>query len=1486
MSRQLYSPRPLSAERQEQFNRISYWSRVIEAFDTGKERISRWKDLKREAQFWSRRDEEGRLNTLTSRNAWISQVTWGLDILWGGLESLSSPISALLMPSKVSLDSGSEKEPWAIISWLANIFEFWGDVWERIVSWISSQPFSPQLREASRDVGWDLLFEWLTLGAIKWVSGVTSWIKRAWRTSSITEGTWGTIDNSIFRFTRSSNERADKYLEQARSSGMPQLNINEDLFKQDLVDLEIKLQTWSAKRVEVDEFIQRYWIDKVDADYFRTKLETQNSAPALSARTNSASSNRILKNIQNKTYTKIQKRANELGLFNPKTPEANLPVIRRTLEKEFTPTEMRTFDRFQSEDLNFQIVKEAIDTPAWNAFSAELALDLLDRGLVVRNTTRDWFQFTKKAVALIKKKDPTISPDRLWRVEKDWITVNAEDLAIAQSRRDGEIFSSLEADRLYDELRGSGEINRLRELLLEKQTWSQRATIDNDIRATIENINEKFNLGINANEIFDSRTGKINPTKIDEVIDTLVKIRDNEFILYKNIKTPNKAKSLRQKLWFEQRLYKEIFNKWKELWKKLYDEKLVKIRIKHEERLRAITKKYKKDINELELKLATEKLRFRQERAELAMATKNTLEFKKTFTRNLKDWVSQGIYSKKAVTRLENKLYKSNAFNKLDVSKPDTVEKFLKQANEDLLSFQTQAIIFDIGEELKNIKRGGTKSSKKKDRMKLDPVTQDKLLQLKEIYDKWQYNLFELQDILDRLRNIQSKSNEAMIDFELQQNKVAAEIVKKIEEWEINPIEWKADIDYRDTWFLDKAKKYWASNRTWQRFRARTWERIFWDRNSEWYKAVFLKPLQDHDLATKFKSKYFDSAQIAIRDLLWGYEWGFDFIVFMQSIQSITRNWEVVFTWLENIRNARSHAAYFKQSKDKPIPFDEMPKELPFTPEAWASLDWLPIQKLLAEKWGSPAYQKALKVLERFNDELFPMLSKVVERNEGVALNRYKNYLAMPARAIEGDTRMDFQSNDFMNAKVSDWFINDRKIYNNNWEFEYDINFFDLFNREWSKQIDYTFKKDTFEQVKRIFNWRVIKADAAKNLKESVDKWFKLYNKKWDEIEYTKYVDWKLYSETWEIDLAWLEFRIPNTWIKKKLGRTWEKFANQWLDDLAGWGSRNYSESATVVSWVTQFVSKNILSWNISPALKQPLVYFDWVAILWIKRITDAQYEILNNKALKDRLNNVSAIQERVAQPVLQDISWPVKKGKILAGYNKFIDYGLAPMKYLDRITYRNIWYAAYRKALDDEWLSFNWRFDLPDMVARATDEADRIASVAKPMSLPPALSDPISKMMFSILSTQLNRLQLAWDWFRKAKRWYSKADMKEFKQWTNQMLMFIAGNVADAWVSYQLAKILYELWLSTWWGFEESFIDELSQTEDMLRATVGSTIWWGMALSMAEWFDAVPAIGAANSLKETIKAWYERDWEEFVKELLKIVWGRGARYLHSALQD
>lgn len=161
----------------------------------------------------------------------------------------------------------------------------------------------------------------------------------------------------------------------------------------------------------------------------------------------------------------------------------------------------------------------------------------------------------------------------------------------------------------------------------------------------------------------------------------------------------------------------------------------------------------------------------------------------------------------------------------------------------------------------------------------------------------------------------------------------------------------------------------------------------------------------------------------------------------------------------------------------------------------------------------------------------------------------------------------------------------------------------------------------------------------------------------------------------------------------KSVGKTGQKWVEGWIDLM----SRKGTPKGYTPSWASELLRNlghGVLGFRLSPVIKQPIAKITSSALLGKHTFKhDAQYFA---QGLWKYVDDISKQQRfrTFDDPTFTEFA----KSKSLA---KWQEAGYQGIKYVDKATSNNVWYAAYRKSLDD----LGKKFDLGDFKKGIADK-------------------------------------------------------------------------------------------------------------------------------------------------------------------------------------
>jgi hypothetical protein len=341
-----------------------------------------------------------------------------------------------------------------------------------------------------------------------------------------------------------------------------------------------------------------------------------------------------------------------------------------------------------------------------------------------------------------------------------------------------------------------------------------------------------------------------------------------------------------------------------------------------------------------------------------------------------------------------------------------------------------------------------------------------------------------------------------------------------------------------------------------------------------------------------------------------------------------------------------------------------------------------------------------------------------------------------------------------------------------------------------------------------------------------------------------------------------------------------------------GWSMAKWEFEKTV-ALVSNHFNRLPLMGSLSVIAKQPLALIDWGWLIWYRNLYRAEADLWNVTDIDKYLNEVPSIFNRWGWDFLikelgNFTTWADWADWIVKKYNWYVELAMAPIKLADAFAYKRLWLWAYRDYLVKNWMMDSsaridikhlkniWRPEYRDAVAYADTLANKTASTANPLLMPQIYDNVFAKAMFWIFTTQLNRIQLL-----------TKDVPNLWKEWDKRRAIVLASslmasNIAEAYITYQVWKIMYWLWISKWEGYNEDMTDMMFSFDTLYRITAWQFFlpskWEGLT---NENFWPAPIFWGLTKNINTVKDNYQLliDWDLSVSSVadipVNLFWGK-----------
>jgi len=489
----------------------------------------------------------------------------------------------------------------------------------------------------------------------------------------------------------------------------------------------------------------------------------------------------------------------------------------------------------------------------------------------------------------------------------------------------------------------------------------------------------------------------------------------------------------------------------------------------------------------------------------------------------------------------------------------------------------------------------------------------------------------------------------------------------------------------------------------------------------------------------------------------------------------------------------------------------------------------------------------------------------------------------MPFKILKSRNKfreVEFWQEPILNNKIFDWHTKDTKNTTGQWN-TYELNPLMLIMNEMKWELYRTYMQEHFEWLNLILNgkmdrvWDLSNKEIMAHMDNSE---YDLVTSKWFKVDKNSVKNWKAEVSIWdekevvELNVEDLYFRTHKGWIKKYLWQQWIKEMDDYMDTIAHGGQYGRTKDARILAKIANNLNIMPLIGNPSVILKQWLSLWDAMWVLWARQTLEWLSELAREPQLFTFLNkNVQSIRTRWADiiqkeninysPYKHSIPW-----KALSLFSSYKEIGTIPLKEFDKYIYSTIWYTSYKNILKKQ----GKKMDLNNLdvkaVALADNKAEMIAWWANPLMQPNIYKSVLAKVFFWIFSTQLNRVQKVIH--------HTPILLKEWEQLRaiKMITMFAAMNIADMYISYQVGKLLFNLWLATY-NPEQDFQNILLSNKWIYNITLGQTFAWSK-LSNLQWgWNIAPLLSWFDKTRKGIEETFNWNLEWLQKVIVSNFW-------------
>lgn len=1443
-------------EKRAQEEYKDYWTRVKEAWKAGEEtrKKARMKAADYKYDNWKYNFRERFLSNAGIGNAW--------ELSWIG-EQISSPITALFTPTWAEWNT--KEDPNIAFKTLAWISDVW---WKLYSYWLEKARGWKKLDEEEKDVAkqvwWDLILSLWGYGIGKWLK---FWVNKIKTKNTINKEInnskssikWLIWNLNDTKFTPSPKTQLDieaqlnKHLDE-------EISLLDKVDKKDNIKKQIYWIVWKINDWKNIDFIKevnkiasrnKINLDWIISDFNKTKSELYYKNHIywnfLEGWKNIKlkNINLIKKDMINDWFSSASKKekASFIKKYNNTYWKSNVDLV---INKE----KWKSFDK----NLIYKLIEWNKAKNQWTGFKdwtwigdikyTELKIGL-DRWLFEIKKWADgekWFFFTKKWL------------DELWSHPKkiDWM----ENGFVHQNEKIwNKVVKEIENEK---NMFNNQAVN---ELFKENETLKLNKIDDDVLR--FHHLDEW-----DLNEIVN-RIDEVNKTKklwLDKDVEKAL----NSWLKEDLINLHKKFSTLKLQWFVTNKTYTNIASKWKGINTSL-DRITGKLEDFNPKKIQLIRNQINKIVNDTKWKswqalkqaqAKIEQLRFLQKAEEFKIKKKDLLNRrqKNILQKELKNiakakWLKTNFldefFGKKQWRDATSIARLKELTNKAKVK---IGERYAKQLN---TAIDKELTRISLSKQWKLIKAWN-----------MDIDTTVALMEIKKIKNNMHsISIDKLEQLLSDVKQLKWEGRAKFKKLEDEWKLKISNNVKEIVKW----LEWKKLVkelwdEWVDTYakqigaFMGSIYKSWLMN-------YRLIDEIF--NFSEKAKQIYTysvrnaKDIFERNEATKI-NKLLEMATNRFKDVkeleeLWTILRARDYNII---------DWVKSYEWLAKIiynKNIATNPFYKKLD----VPVEWKPKFLEDLIDLWDADDLMTWEKIRhTELWRilKKADDKRFSSFIEINDKIFDYYGRRIKLTAKEADN-----ISMEVREKYFPDQIKWKI--YSDIELQAWSAFWNKINRYIWKgwlkrkmaieqikkawYEYETNYIKILMWNHKNMRYYADMQLALKEANQTYNWVLRRAWAftPDELKWINDKEF-FYN--WEKVTVdlsTRNDSGKFEMTAWNnklyIDLNEVDVKIWD-WISSHLSKSERGKMEFYLRTIAQWWFTYATNADRIIAKLSNHFWVQALSWNIASSLKQPLSFFDAVPIVWADNLR-RWFKDMKSKWMDEYLLKQPAIANRLesgwnfeVKQSMNDIKqWKVTS-KIIKWYEKFVDTWMFALKHLDSYTFKRIWLAWLRKTLVDKKIIQIWDDITVDLLeqlpnknllfAEAVDLAERSAGSSNILMQPQLFRNAFSKAFFTLMSTQMNRVQ---NIVQLTPRMIN--DIKKWKPWAMKDLvvlhwMFLTSNYLEWLIWMEIGKKLYDMWAETWTWYNNEQADILFSKDMIINSTLWQLPVWSIWEKIISW--------------------------------------------------
>ena len=1366
---------------------------------------------------------------------------WALEDILFAKDAVETTLMSPVAPAIEDLINNSWQEN--NITDLMKVVESWTDsLWWIIASVYWVDDLSEEWKNRLWAIAWETITAWWWALALKSVKNIIkTW--KGWKMDAVDEINKTILENK-----------------QASESNMFGEEVDETLIRDTLNELDINIEKWRVSEADIATVVKdlnlndwNFWKDKLNNSLNEWRINAKKEADSFSDLLWDVAAKKNNKNYEklvNDWYSSSLKKAEKNAIIKNSSlseDDAKKALTQRSKTMAWIMEDLAWNNTWtiKAMDIDWSFVKGNDLKKMLDAWLLKISKDIKNE-LTSFKLTNKWTRVLADTnlpeatkTKFIEQWFAHYPKDKWWAVNWDLIT---------------------KAKELQTNMWGVRDFKLLWDAIFNKEIGKWGKVIDFDIVARMEAINENFKLNLwkEISEIVDT-FWDVDNKKMMKVADKMAELKHDNFIKYSNIKPLASLKSMRDKI-ISKSAERALYQEWKRIGKAVADTKINIIKQKHKVQKSKIEEKYKDRIKQRDWLLYRERVKAR-EREMLIRAKQNSYNDIHTLIReNIID-----AYNMRGVKHMSTTMVKKITTQLDWANTPWKINAKIDAINKELTVQYAKDLFNAMKDEL------DIRLKDKNARSRYDVEIYTKLQSLNQIITRIWTNDLPIASMKSLYNRILQAKDDAKLIASSKNIKTAEHINKRvahIKKEEIVDVGALENIKNKRVGVLKRALASAKSFHTWTTFYPTLMKKMFWQ------KWTALKEFVTDPNSAMLKSNLFfeehtQKVWAQLFSLLGEEAW--DWWAFMFTKRK-TYHWvEVEDAGFDRIVEDLDWPAYQKRETQSRWADEDLPQDFPLTMEQWTSDVWwvkFKNTKLweMMENYDNPKWKKASELWSSYQMRIWGMVKKVAREEDFTNMEIYDDYFTFKRMSWKEEDILDMWLDRLESTIIADWFT--KKVTKvKKWEsVNYEYNPISLLTTSWRAQVYYAHMKPAYNNMKNLLEGKTIKynklsADELKKVNKESN--YRLIDSDWKEIdllstEPVKQADWLEYANTSEWLLLIDDLTIKTwKWLRDWMSKSNNLIMNNYMELTSKWWNFANNRGEKIFSWFVNQANLIPLLLKASVVLKQPLSLIDamWDRELWVKAMISWMADLNSHPSIYKELSKVEAVRDRkLWDPLLREAieiidTWWVNIFKKL--HRSIVKVWVAPMWFVDRWVYSNIFYVAYKQyMIKNNLLAKNLnvtKFDNKRALDYASNKANDIASTANPLWMPPAYKSIYTKIFFWIFTTQLKRLdKVVAEVPHLWKNW-------EKGQAMIQSMFFLTSNVAELSIRYAMWKAMVWLWISTYDKYEEDFLDLMLSYDSLFEVTA--------------WQFLLPS---------KIKGWYDfwtfKPTDSFVKNIIKDV--------------